>query len=29
MDDKHLLAEVEDLLKNSPPQSAFMEREER
>ena len=27
MDDKHLLAEVEDLLKNSPPQSAFMERE--
>ena len=27
MDDKYLLAEVEDLLRNSPPQSAFTERE--
>ena len=27
MNDEGLLAEVEDLLRNSPPQSAFMERE--
>ena len=27
MDDKNSLSEVEDLLRNSPPQSAFTERE--
>ena len=27
MNDEQLLAEVEDLLRSSPPQSAFMERE--
>ena len=27
MNDEHLLAEVENLLRTSPPQSAFKERE--